>query len=149
MYIRASTRFELLRTDCANVLLPEDRDEAPQPQQGLVLGDFGRQIVREQARGEEVLDRCLVRTVLDLLQVAVDVHNARHQAGTSEGCAQARRHERGRDEQSVRTQFRSSVEPMHEKYVVPSAKYADLRFEYPFEAEEAAGEVLERTQRFM
>ena len=57
--------------------------------------------------------------------------------------------ERGRDEQSVRTQFRSSVEPMHEKYVVPSSKYADLRFEYPFEAEEAAGEVLERTKRFM
>lgn len=57
--------------------------------------------------------------------------------------------ERGRDEQSVRTQFRRSVEPMHEKYVVPSSKYADLRFEYPFEADEAAGEVLERTQRFM
>ena len=51
--------------------------------------------------------------------------------------------ERGRDPHSVEEQFMTSVEPMHQSLVLPSSKYADLKFEHPFDPAAAAQIVVE------
>ena len=55
--------------------------------------------------------------------------------------------ERGRDAESVEKQFNTSVEPMHESLVLPSAQYADLRIDNPFDPRSAAQMVLKEINK--
>lgn len=50
--------------------------------------------------------------------------------------------ERGRDPDSVKAQFATTVAPMHDRFVDPSAVWADLGFAHPFDPSEAVAEVL-------
>ena len=52
--------------------------------------------------------------------------------------------ERGRDPAGVRAQFAATVKPMHDAFVLPSRRHAELVFSYPFGVGDAAREVMNR-----
>ena len=52
--------------------------------------------------------------------------------------------ERGRDPAGVRSQFATTVKPMHDAFVLPSRRHAELVFTHPFGVSEAARKVLDR-----
>ena len=54
--------------------------------------------------------------------------------------------ERGRDEAGVRSQFITSVSPMHQLLVEPSQQYADLIVSHPFQIDEATQLVYDRIE---
>lgn len=54
--------------------------------------------------------------------------------------------ERGRDEAGVRSQFITSVSPMHQLLVEPSQQYADLVVSHPFQIDEATQLVCDRIE---
>ena len=54
--------------------------------------------------------------------------------------------ERGRDEAGVRSQFTTSVSPMHQLLVEPSQQYADLVVSHPFQIDEATQLVCDRIE---
>ncbi|MFQ3366412.1 MAG: uridine kinase [Candidatus Poriferisodalaceae bacterium] len=54
--------------------------------------------------------------------------------------------ERGRDEAGVRSQFTSSVSPMHQLLVEPSQQYADLVVSHPFQLDAVTELVCDRIE---
>lgn len=95
------------------------------------------------AEGILVLAVAEVREVLDcsvFLQAPTEVRLERRIARDSI--------ERGRSEASVRTQFDSSVQPMHAAMVDPSESHADLVMSYPFTVEDGVGEVADLLRRY-
>jgi uridine kinase len=55
--------------------------------------------------------------------------------------------ERGRDESSVRRQFRETVAPMHDRWVAPAARIADVVVRAPWDPQTVARELAERVPR--